>query len=346
MIVYFLICIIALLLAHISSKINRFTLLFVAIILLTIVSGFRDYSVGTDTHTYHYVFNHYTSNMEYTYGQERGFLEISRIVVSIFRNDRAMFVTCSFITNFMIIAFLWKLRNQYSLTLMFFFYITLFYPDTMNIMRQYLGASIVFYYTYLLKKRKYIIHILIITICGIIFHRSIFIAVSITILWYVLYDRSDYRKIKVFVLTLLSLPFILNPIINTFDEYSWYFVDGSLSLGIMIILNICVYLIYCCIYSTRVKNKLDFNEICIDKFLIYTYGISLLFNLIGCYYDQMGRIGLCFSLFKIPLYARMCSNNKYRQFFIVVNVILALYYIIVRVVINGECGVFPYSMNI
>ena len=57
MITFFSLCILSLVFFRLSEKYNRFRWAFCGIIVLTIVAGFRDYSVGTDTRVYHTLFS-------------------------------------------------------------------------------------------------------------------------------------------------------------------------------------------------------------------------------------------------------------------------------------------------
>ena len=345
MVLYFSISLGALLFSHLAEKKGKYAILLISIILLTIGSGFRAYSVGTDTHNYHYVFNHYAPYMVYTYGQERGFLELARIIVMLFKTDRAVFVISAFIINASVLSLLWIYRKKCSLSLMCFYYITLFYPESMNIMRQYIGASIVFLCTFLLYKKKYLEYIVVTTICGIVFHRAVLTSFVIAILWYAIIENGYYRRTKLVVLLLVSSVFVLSPIVSILNEYEWYFENSQFQVGSMLIINIIVFIAYIYVFNTNKKRRLSNYDIKLEKFVLYTYSISLGFNIIGCFYAYMGRIGLCFSLFRIPLYAHMGTNNKYRQVFNLINILLSLYYILIRVALNGECGIFPYMLD-
>ena len=345
MVLFFFFFLGAFILSYLAERKNKFAFLMLSIVLLTIGAGFRAYSVGTDTHNYHYVFNHYAPYMVYTYGQERGYLELARIIVAFFKTDRAVFVISAFITNASILSLLWLYRKKCSLSLMCFFYITLFYPETMNIMRQYIGSAIAFLCTYLLYKKKYVIYTIIILICGIVFHRAVLTSLIIAILWYAIIENGHYRKTKNIVLLLASSVFVLSPIISILNRYSRYFDNSRLQVGSMLIINSIVFIAYIYVFNTNKKKRLSSYDIKIEKFVLYTYSISLGFNVLGCFYAYMGRIGLCFSLFRMPLYAHMGTNNKYRQIFNAVNILLSLYYIVVRVALNGECGIFPYILD-
>ena len=345
MILYFTISLSALFFSLIAERKNKFFYLLICILLLTIGSGFRAYTVGTDTHNYHYVFNHYTTGMVYAYGQERGFLEIAKAIISIFKTDRAVFVISAFVTNIAIMSFLWIYRKNCSLFLMSFFYITLFYPETMNIMRQYIGSAIVFFSTCLLFKGKYKSFTIIAIICGFVFHRAILLSVVIAIIWYAIVDNGYYRKTKIVLLSSLSIPFVLSPIISIARLYSAYFSVVDFRIGFTLVLNIAVFISYIYVFFIRKRWRLCEYDVRLEKFLLVVNAIALMSNMVGCFYAQMGRIGLSFSLFKIPFYANMSTNNRYRQIYTVINVLLALYYIIVRVALNGECGIFPYILD-
>lgn len=130
--------------------------LFLAVLVLTLVSGLRDYSVGIDTFRY-------KMGIEYFYETGRPYWQVvfsngygyfASFFLHIWNNYSFLLFVQALITNGLIAARLWDFRNGASLTFMLFFYICTAYLMTLNIICQWLAVSVVFYSSRFLDKGK------------------------------------------------------------------------------------------------------------------------------------------------------------------------------------------------
>lgn len=133
---------------------NKKMILWILILVLSILSGFRGYDVGTDTKHYTRIFNfiYYggTSSLEF------GFVYSTEFLMNIFKDVQYLFFIYAFFTNAFIIHRLWDFKNVASFSFMCFLYIGIFFPESMNILRQYLALAIVFWGTRYLDRMQYL----------------------------------------------------------------------------------------------------------------------------------------------------------------------------------------------
>lgn len=118
------------------------------IIILSLIAGLRDVSVGIDTHAYirAIISASYTYSGELFYRYyEIGFGILLKTLVYILKDPHYVILFISIVTNALIIKTLWRYRGDYSFSFSIFLYYTLYYFETFNISRQYLAISIIFW---------------------------------------------------------------------------------------------------------------------------------------------------------------------------------------------------------
>lgn len=183
-------------------------LLFAIILLVSLVSGFRDIGVGTDTSMY--TIDYFQAGEKLTFKQmfynpenlDRGYLFLNYIA-SLFGNDYwlGLFFTHLFIWTLLITAAVkFKKIDNYSLCLFIFIYLMIFYNRSLNYMRQSCAMSLVFlaYYYYVAKKWKKSISLV---IFAIMFHSSAIISLLVP-----LFNVTvNIKNSKIKILTMLSL---------------------------------------------------------------------------------------------------------------------------------------------
>ncbi len=345
MLLFFSFCSFAVLTAYIAEKTKKRIWILFTIFFLSFLVGFRANSVGTDTGLYYNVFNRLLNSVrELPFKEEPGFSLTAIFLVKIFKNVESVFIFFGFFTNALIISRLWSFKNKGSFTLMVLFYTCVFYPQNMNIMRQYSSLAICFYATKFLDKKRYPLYVFLILIATT-FHLSSVVALFPLAIHYWIDNKSTVKRGLVFITCLILAPIFLYVLISIFNSnYSSYFETEKMQLSAFFVLSIMLFVAYLLLLVFNKDKKLVFDCDKEASFISSMYAIGLILNVVGCFYDQMGRIALSYKLFEIPFVAMASKNNKFSLFYKVLYVLIALYYIFIKVAINGESGIMPFKL--
>ena len=180
---------VGLLLYNFEKQKNQKLVIFICIMILSLLAGFRDVSVGTDVRVYAYgvsleaskisnfkelfvfLFNsapHLVNEIESAY------LFIAFIGVKIFKSLFGTLFLTAIIINTGVLVGLYRIKEHLSYNIAILVYCFMFYQNTYNMMRQWMAMSIIIFgikYIYDRNLFKYIITILV----AMLFHRSAFI---------------------------------------------------------------------------------------------------------------------------------------------------------------------------
>lgn len=324
----------------IQRKENRFVL-FLVIVLISLVSGLRAYTVGTDSKYYHSIFTNFYSGGG-IYFREQVFMYVAKALMQLTGSDRIVFLFYSFLTNTLIILRFWKWRDKGSFAMMMFYYLTLFFPQSMNIMRQYVAIAIIMWAFDYIFERKYKRFIIVIIIAAL-FHTSALIALVLIPLHYYMTNKITINKFAISILLLVGVALAIEPVKNIISNYSVYFSDKQLSIGMLFVARIVVFLSYLFIRGQRQTRVLTEDMGLFNDYITIMYAIGLGITFFGSYFDQMARIGLLFVFCSTPFMTITIKNNRYRQIYTLVYIMIAIMYFVFQVILKGEQGVIPYT---
>ena len=344
MVIFFSFCGIAVLSSYIAEKTNKKIWILFTVFFLSFLVGFRAETIGTDTHVYYSEFRRLLGQVsELPFKNEPSFSLIAILFVKIFKNVESIFIFYGFFTNALIISRLWAFRNKGSFALMVLFYTCVYYPQNMNIMRQYASLAICFYATKFLDKKRYPLYVFLILIATT-FHLSSIVALFALVIHYWINNNSTKRRGTVIIISIFLLPIIIFIARKIFVEnYSGHFETEKVRVGLIFLASILCLICYVFMLLINKDKKIVFSGFDEEHVFIYAmYTIGLALNIVGCFYDQMGRIALSYKLFELPFVAIVSKNNKFSIFFKILYIFMALYFLIVRVAINGECQIVPY----
>ena len=306
MLIYFITFILAFIFSFLSQKYdknNKFIMLLLSIIAITIPSilaALRMSSVGSDTSTYsNLIFKRIINcnnindiktnivnglNIEFLYG-------LLIFIISRFTTNIHIFY---FVVEFIILSFIYKtsydnknINKNYSIIYLLF--LLLFYNKSLNIMRQAIAISIFVYsvkYVYKRNLLKYLFLILIAT--G--FHTTAIVAIFVYPIINII--EGKYKSLKKIFLLLLFVLLILNlkNVINIFiinlgilnKKYLDYFNNESGKIISLDYISMFVILLYYIIFEKN-KNIINNN--------IYIFTIGILLYSLGFYANWLWRIG-------------------------------------------------------
>ena len=267
------------------------SLVFLIVLILSLLAGFRAENVGMDTVTYNKLFNLILDGKmnEALWSMREGtFLYISEALLKIFKTPQALFIIYALITNGLIIARFYTLRDKASLPVMVFAYISTQYFFTFNIMRQFVTVAIVFYATKFLFNKEYFRYVLC-CIVSMSFHITGILGLVILVLYYFIYNYETGQKRKNVWLVVACIPIAIAGGIFLLSKYKDYFTgavpfDFSPILALkMLILAIYVYREqrYRKWADVSLRAKMDKENLVVENTMPYVYIVGLVATMLG-----------------------------------------------------------------
>ncbi|KAA9167899.1 EpsG family protein [Enterococcus faecium] len=333
---------------YVKKNISKMILVF-SILIPSLFATFR--MVGTDTPVYYSKFNSLNSkslsDIFFTEGfKEAGnslFIYIGNLVDSF----NVYLFLYSFFTLFFIGLALKSLIREDLMGISFFLYLCIFYPASLNTMRQSLAVAIVFFsYKFILSKSFFQFFLWV--VIAMQFHISSIVVLPV----YWLINKEKKVNWSVF---LSAFVIIIAAILNFQQIFYW----------ISLIFNNERY-IYYADYTESMNNRLFFLNLVIFIFLIVVYRITetkdnntnyyfilllvgLTMGITGFISPFIKRISIFFDIVQILLIPKIAilassKNNKYLMLFFVY--LFGVTYFIVFYVWLGFSGVIPYNIGI
>lgn len=308
--------------------------------------------VGTDTFTYIDIFNsdngipliRLLNNSDWKEPLNTLFIYIGNQ----FNNYHVYFFLYGLLTTYIMYKALefFLSDNPQLLSLSFFLYLMMFYPQSLNIMRQELALSIIVYaYRFIIQKNilKYMCSIFI--AAG--FHFSALIAMPI---YFIINKNGNINKIFMSLISVALLLFT-NKIsvfftsiseIEGFQRYDQYAnFNGDINNRIFFL----YLLIYIIIFAFI--NKVEINKV--SKNLLYALLIiGLIAELTGFVSPFIKRIALYFDISQIILlpYIAQCFIRKSSKYIVNIFIIVgAIMYYIALFVVLKQVQIYPFIFN-
>lgn len=297
--------------------------IFSVIFILSIISGTRTKFV--DTEAYIHLYKTIESVDIFNESYEFGFIIIFKILNYISENPQFMIFMTSFITNFLILITLRRYSSGCYSELIIYMYIAGgTFISSMNGMRQYLAAAILFYFTYLIEKRSTYKYILICILCSTI-HISALIMIPV----YFLVNIEAFSK-KTLLLIVVSLIFLtfFDPIINflfsliggKFGAYKNFNEGGA---NIIRVLVHSVPLILAFIYR-KTFNKEKFN---VNLFVNMSL-LSTLIMLVSLYNWIFARFSIYLKFYNLILLPYIIKSLVYKRERKIIYYLFVVFYFI------------------
>lgn len=302
---------------YLSIKIKYFQKfnLISAFLLLFLILGFRNYTVGIDTISYYDLYimlsdldwstifsSYYTNAVEFGY---ISLMKLSRYI-------------CNNYYFFQLIIAFWTLYNYYTFIqkfscnkflVLFLFITTGIYGASFNIARQIFACSIIAQSISFALKKRYLLSLL-----SFLFATTIHITSFICLIFFVLWKLKNNKNI----LLILSIIFLLGSFIssnlislltsNLFTKYEGYLDnDGRLlSLGFIRVIWFLEYLLLIWVIIKSNSSK--------TRFYAISASIYICFGIIGSYINWIDRLGLFFLPLLWLTLDRYILNLKLKRF--------------------------------
>jgi len=313
--------------------------LFASFIILWLISGLRDVSVGTDTVAYSQYFSLVRDgqinildsinfpNIFIVNGFESGFAIYNYVSSLLFKSFTSFLLLTYGFMYYSFYRFIKKYSSDYLMSMMIF--ITLFYFGSMNTLRQFLAMSILVWGFESIINRRFYRYLLIVLLATLIHQVSI-----IMIIPYFLYNKRIGNSTlllysTITIPTLLFIDKIVYSLAADNPRYSFY-IDrlNSFSLGsyfsliVITSMTLALYVLYRSNINHIGKNL---SEILKINFYLKMMLLSTVSSIIALRVNSFGRVTelfLIFAIVSIPAFIKLNVNvrlvNSYKLIFIIV----------------------------
>lgn len=238
--------------------------------------SFRSIDVGIDTLSYITVYNNFDTNVTYQYyfsHYEIGFQTIYNILKFFNAGEQWVLIVCGVIIHSSIAIFIYK--NSKNIILSTFLYTCLFFPNSMNIIRQYLSVAIAVHFIYFLLKDKYFYSILIIILASL-FHQIALVFLLFVLIYALKTPKMIMSLFFIFLFLIIIFPNQFTDFIMQMSSSGEYYSTEDFvvqrNLRLTTILTI-IEAILCIFTNYKIKHKKNGREIDL-------YAFFSLFNLI------------------------------------------------------------------
>ena len=332
-----------------------------ACLILSLLAGFRDLSVGADTDFYP---RWYISALRYIKSfpdivnletdLDKGYLFLYWIGAWI---DKQIWIEL-FLTELVISVFTflgcYRLSKHFgnSLVLFTFAFLFLIFNYTLNAMRQECAIAITFFaFSYLWEKR-WIYYILWMSV-AYTFHSSAIISLAVPFLLFVSNIESDRKRKWVVILTiggiviaLASFYYIVNMIVDfgVFNEaYATRYGEGGAYAGrsrvayAPFLIGLMIYYFIFLSYRKKIVNN---KVIALHVLLNTIYILCLFLSLLSVY---LYRVGLGFYIIDLYLFSVELSSKKVNDVLRTLSVIVMIVYWVFSYIIKNNSETYPYT---
>ncbi|MFV0979108.1 EpsG family protein [Latilactobacillus sakei] len=347
---------------YVSGKISNKTLShisgIIAILILSILAGQRDFSVGTDVMVYvvpdFFKAQLHTGNFLQFYTDENNGMEFMYMIVqyfgaTFFKTPHITLFVLSFITNSFVYLGINNQLDIESKEIGWLAYCFLFYNLTLNMMRQSVSMAIIFYAFSNFKRitfKKTIIFIVLATL----FHSSGVIGILIYILFALSKVKNSYIRNIITMLTLI-VPFVLTNILEFMigygvisDKYTLYFTFGTdMKMDWQ---NILIRAIGFSSYFIYIKLRPEIREN--ERMYINIALLDIIFPMNNSYLTW--RSSTYLSFFEIKLFAtgmKLFSNKNTSRILMQILLVFCMFlYWYYRYIILGYHDTYPYKFGL
>jgi len=321
------------------------------VIVLSLVSGLRGYSVGIDTAGYVEKFSYIKDGaLRYAYGLEESFKYICYAVLKVFPNYSVLMTVLAFITNGCIIWRLWDLRRISSFTTAVSCYYMGFFFMTLNTMRQFCAIAILFFATKYLSKHQDIRYIILVLVASC-FHQSGLIGLVFLVFGLLRWKELSTGKRLFFLAVVAASPLITYIMLLNVARYEKYFAQISLDIGFMVpakILFFAISAFFIFYLHGRENHFVEGDKIgTVEKnniFLmcsIYAVGLGIIF--LSYFMPMMNRIGWYFTVCEGACMGMLMKTRSSLHKFIFGWLIVGLIgYGFVSSMLGNDQGVMPF----
>lgn len=356
---------------NLKKKAKKAIFLFLVFLLLGFISGFRSFSVGTDTQQYVSSFVWLSnSNGAKILGigdtlYEPGYVLLNLFLYSISSNPRILILTTSLFINFAYCYFIYKFCDDYFSAIMIYIFCCQ-YLVNMCITRQAISTSIILLAFPLLFRKNKIYYIFAVLIASMFHYFSLLYLLFIpaSFLSKKNFDKSKKEIVGLFLIVVLPIYFLIPEIytsaitnLSNYSDYINYFnklggIQNFVSLfrvSPMLLIMTFIYLPLF-IFGSRENmivdsgGKLSISRGVNPQLSKWFYGysfIALAFVLFGARFGLLTRMYYYFTPFFMVVPSFVNSNHKYNQsYYLALSTVIFIAALITK---SGTYGASNFS---
>lgn len=361
---YLLFFTISLILIYCSEKsrvrLKKIFYAFLAIFILSVFAGIRDYTLGTDVLLYGKIW--FEKSVEFDsfimflkkaneYSIGIGYAALNYFVSRISNNFHFFLFVYQFIHLSLIYSTIRLFKSKISITFAFFIYLFTFYNLSYNILRQIMAISIVFFgYRFIKNKKlvKYVITILL--ACS--FHSTAVIGFMLyPISWAITNKKLKEISKTIIIITGLFCVVLFRHIfqylntINIMDlnRYTHYLTDevgGGRFIRLFYWLFICIVLIMC---RKRILHNNSYTHL--SMYMLISFIFSFICFLGGSFIVRIAYYTDFYQVLYLPMAVQYLpfafGDDKKKVNYLVIGFVVFMFWLINYVIRNNGCT-YPY----
>lgn len=346
-----------------KNKKIRTLLCVIVVLIISILGGARDKSVGYDVTVYgewyFYIatmcsnFSTYISNIN----SEMGYLIINYIVSRFSSDLNIFFFVCQLIINTLFFTTMYRYRKNIPLWLSMFSYLTLYYCRTFDYLRQSFALAIIFFSLRYVEQEKPIKFFICVLIAKL-FHNSAIIAIFFYFANIIMNNEKNKIKKIMFIyiiisstiLSVICFPDIMEFLYNRnllserYYEYTTVYAKKNVDINFLDTFFRLILILLYVIQAKKLNSKFKLNPL---------FGLLIIMDLIVYQIKNTIRMADRFAFYFgimdiliIPQYYKIGKDKKNQ---ILINILLVLmlfvfwYY---KFVIKGYASIYPYTSSI
>ncbi len=342
-----------------NKDIMNYIMLFTIVMILSILGGLRDYSIGTDIKVYGrnwfiYAcrFNDFQNYIQLRPDGELGYLLLNYIISRFTDNFNIFLFIHQLICNLFVVVALYKYRKKAPFYMSILVYLMLFYCRTYNYLRQSIALSILFFGFQYIEKKNIMKYLLTVFIAAQ-FHSTAYIGIVLYIIYYLSISNIKQKKticISIVIATVIIATNIVNVMgflhkfnlisDRIFYNYTTRYLNENFQISLIETFFKCLFIF---LYFINIKNinKKHTMNYALGVFLIMDL---ILFQIRGVimYADRLSLYFGYTSLLLIPQIVTSFNKTENRRIMKLILIILLLGFWFFKFVFENSGEVYPY----
>lgn len=348
------------------QHVARFLFSGFAVLLPSVLNGIRDFSIGTDVLVYGNAVFH-AGVMNRSFGgflascdmigmSERGYALLNWIIAKVTSDVHFFYFVLGLLTNGLAFIAIKKYTGHLNVAIAWLTYLLVFFPTTMNMLRQSLAIVLVLFIPYCLSRGKVLRSFIILAVASTVHQSALF-----AIVLYLYYaaaatiERRDASSGHMFWIPSMSLVFlavvamvpsfiqIANDLGLLSDKYANY-ASGVLA-GASITNGILVRFPFLLLAGWMLLSKKRGNGPLTDTYLmcILAEGVLLPLQLLSM---AAFRISLYFGIFKVISYPAIIKRLGIpKEISYLFYIAFVIFYFVYQTIISGSGEVYPFVIS-
>lgn len=338
---------------YINNKNNKFSifLLCLCVIILSIFSALRDFSVGTDVLNYGLQYFNGVKDVSFKtylglYNSEVLYLLLNYIVYHISDNFQFFLFIHQLILSSIVFKIAYDNRDRMSITYTIFIYLVIWFCSSFNIIRQSLATFILLYSFKYIENNKNLKYYLF-NVVAIFFHSSAAIGLLLPLaykisnfknhkLWYFLISFLSVGALALYdeaIMLIYNLGFIKH-------RYLLYMSNGKINFNLIYSMLKILIIVITFIFTNHIKNN---KSISFLKFMLVFEFIIFQLSLFTRYGYRFSYVYLPFLIYTIPMCSRLIKSRTNKIVYNILIITILVTFWVYRYVVLGMDGIYPFE---